>query len=95
MEHLQSYIHSLGAFSRESWQALLPALTEMGFPKGGYLLRSGEVCNALFYVSKGYCRAFFDKDGQEINTAFFFDNQIQAIWYSTTQQLRYWPLSRH
>ncbi|SFE97738.1 cAMP-binding domain of CRP or a regulatory subunit of cAMP-dependent protein kinases [Chitinophaga sp. CF118] len=76
MEKLIAYIHSLMNFSEESWEILSPALITMEFEKDQYLLQAGKVCNSLFYISKGYCRAFYDKDGQEINTSFFFENSI-------------------
>jgi CRP-like cAMP-binding protein len=76
MDNLLTYIYSLTPFSEKGWDILSPALTTMQFPKDQYLLHAGEVCDALFFVSKGYCRAFYDKDGQDINTAFFFENDI-------------------
>ncbi|PSL48298.1 CRP-like cAMP-binding protein [Chitinophaga niastensis] len=76
MKNLLAYIHSLTNFSAESWEILSPALTTITFEKDQYLLEAGKVCDALFFVSGGYCRAFYDKDGQEINTDFFFENDI-------------------
>lgn len=76
MENLLKYIHSLTSFTPDNWQALAPALTEIVLPKDEYLLQAGKVCDALYFVSSGYCRAFYNKDGQDINTAFFFENDI-------------------
>ncbi|MBN9380979.1 MAG: Crp/Fnr family transcriptional regulator [Chitinophagaceae bacterium] len=78
MQQLLAYIHSITPFSEKSWQTLLPALTELEFKKDQLLLEKGEICDALFYINKGYCRAFQRKDGREINTAFFFENDIAA-----------------
>lgn len=76
MKELLTYIYSLTTFSDDNWQHLLPALSVQQFRKDEFLLRAGEVCNALFFVSKGYCRAFYDKDGVDINTDFFFEQDI-------------------
>jgi CRP-like cAMP-binding protein len=76
MDNLLAYIHSLTDFSQKSWQLLSPALQTMEFHQGAYLLEAGKVCDALFFISRGYCRVFYDKDGQQINTAFFFENEI-------------------
>lgn len=76
MDHLLAYVQSLVPFSEESWNTLRPALTPSRFKKHAYLLKAGEVCNSLFFVSEGYCRSFYDKEGQQINTAFFFENDI-------------------
>ncbi|MEC5146090.1 Crp/Fnr family transcriptional regulator [Chitinophaga sp. 212800010-3] len=76
MQRFLEYVHSLTGFSDESWQTLAPALTEMSFPKEEYLLQAGKICDALFFITSGYCRAFYNKDGQDINTAFFFERDI-------------------
>lgn len=76
MTNLLNYIHALTDFSATSQALLQPALSIMEFKKGEYLLKEGAVCNALFYIDKGYCRSFYLKDGQEKNTAFFFEDDI-------------------
>ncbi|WP_089904311.1 Crp/Fnr family transcriptional regulator [Chitinophaga arvensicola] len=76
MENLLRYIHSLTPFSEESWQTLQPALTEMELQKDEFLLEAGKVCHALYFIDSGFCRAWYNKDGQDINTAFFFENDI-------------------
>lgn len=76
MERLRSYIHSLIDLSEEAWKALNPALTTVEYKKGDYLLREGQACNNLFFISAGYCRAFYRKGDQEINTNFFFESEV-------------------
>jgi CRP-like cAMP-binding protein len=48
-------------------------LTEQKFKKGDILLNTGEICNSLFFVSNGICKAFYNQDGKEINLAFYFE----------------------
>ncbi|MCW3464005.1 Crp/Fnr family transcriptional regulator [Chitinophaga nivalis] len=76
LDHLRAFIENLSPISAESWQQLTPALTTLTFRKKEELLQTGQVCQALFFISSGYCRAFYDKDGQDINTAFFFEGEI-------------------
>lgn len=76
MEKLRSYIHSLIDLSEEAWKALMPALTVAKYKKGHYLLQEGQVSNNLHFISAGYCRAFYRKGDQEINTNFFFESEI-------------------
>lgn len=66
MENLLRYIHALTPFTQQNWQTLAPALTAITVAKDEYLLETGKVCDALFFVSSGYCRAFQDKEGQDI-----------------------------
>lgn len=70
------YIQSLTLYTDKNWELLYPALSIVAFKKEEYLLETGKVCQALFYISKGYCRAFYDKEGRDINTAFFFEDDI-------------------
>ncbi|WEK34956.1 MAG: Crp/Fnr family transcriptional regulator [Candidatus Pseudobacter hemicellulosilyticus] len=76
MENLLKYIHSLTTFSDKSWQLLQPALTQQTFKKNEFLLKQGEICNALFYIDKGYCKSYYEIDGIVKNTGFFFENEI-------------------
>lgn len=76
MENLLTYLYSLAPLSDESRDVLLQILTERKFRKGDFLLKEGEVCNSLFFIDKGYCRSFYDKDGTEKNTAFYFEGEI-------------------
>ncbi|WP_343675173.1 Crp/Fnr family transcriptional regulator [Chitinophaga sp.] len=76
MDRLLKYIRSLTDFSSNSWAALQPALTEKTFAKNEYLLKEGQVCNALFYIDTGYCKSYYNIDGVAKNTGFFFENDI-------------------
>ncbi|MGV8135367.1 MAG: Crp/Fnr family transcriptional regulator [Mangrovibacterium sp.] len=76
MDNLLTYLHSLTPLSHESMEALLPILIKRDFKKGDFLLKEGEVCNSLFFIDKGYCRSYRDKDGTEKNTAFYFEGEI-------------------
>lgn len=76
MYNLLKYIRSLTQFSDESWELLQPALTKREFKKNELLLREGQVCSSLFYIERGYCKSFYDIDGDIKNTGFFFENEI-------------------
>lgn len=76
MQNLLKYIHSLTDFSEKSWETLLPALTKVKIEKGGYLLKEDQVCDSLYFIDEGYCRSYFNKDGFEKNTAFYFEGEI-------------------
>ena len=73
---LLKFIRSFSAFSEESWSLLRSIVAEVEFKKGEYLVQMDKICNSLFFISKGYCRAFNVQDGIEINTSFFFEKDI-------------------
>ncbi len=76
MNNLLKYLQSLATFSNESWDLLQFALSCREYKKNEFLIQEGQVCNSLFYIDKGYCRNFFEIDGTEKNTAFYFENEI-------------------
>lgn len=76
MEHLKQYIYSLTDFSDESWQILSGCMTELNVKKGEHLLKEGEVCRSVFFISSGFCKSVHNIDGKEINTAFYFENEF-------------------
>ena len=75
-------------FSEESWKILGDCLTERKFEKGDILLKTGEICNSIFFVSSGYCKAFYNQDGKEINTAFYFEYDFATNTKSLTIGLK-------
>lgn len=76
MQNLLRYIHTLTDFSDRSWELLQPALTKATMAKDDFLLKETQVCNALYFIEKGYCKSFFDKDGVQKNTDFYFENEM-------------------
>ena len=75
-DDLLTFIHSFSDFSEESWNLLRSIIIEAEFKKGDHLVEADKVCNSLFFIRKGYCRAFNIQDGMEINTCFYFENDI-------------------
>ncbi|MBB6331381.1 CRP-like cAMP-binding protein [Chryseobacterium sediminis] len=76
MQNLLKYIRSLTSFSDESWTILQPALSERNYRKNELMLQEGEVCHSLFYIDKGFCKSYYEIDGDIKNTGFFFENEI-------------------
>jgi CRP-like cAMP-binding protein len=76
MNNLKSYIESITEFSEESWSILSNCLTEMDFKKNETLLKEGQVCKSIFYITAGICKSYYNLEGKEINTAFYFENDF-------------------
>lgn len=76
MEALKKYIQSLTDFSEESFLILEDCITEFTIKKGKSLLKTGEICNSIFFIISGYCKSTYNKDGKDINTAFYFENEF-------------------
>ncbi|MBT28398.1 MAG: Crp/Fnr family transcriptional regulator [Thalassobius sp.] len=76
MQSFLKYIQSIANISDTSWQFLLPALSTTKLKKGEFLLKENQVCNALFFIETGFCRSFYNKEGEEKNTSFHFENEV-------------------
>jgi len=90
VDKLKAHIHTFVPFSEESWELLQECISVLEFKKNQPLLRAGEVCTALFFVIKGLCKSCYERDGKEINTAFFFENDfaanVKSLTSSTTSE---------
>lgn len=76
MTHLLTYIRSLAPFSDQSWEILCTHVTREEYPKNAWLTKAGKACNSLFFIIEGYCSTSYEQDEQEINTGFYFENDI-------------------
>lgn len=83
---LNSYIQSITPLSVNSWNLLQSCITEKVFKKGELLLKEGQVCQSIFFLMEGTCKSFFNLDGKEINTDFYFENDFATNIQSLTSQ---------
>lgn len=76
MNDLLQFATTLGPLSEESRAVLCSIAVPQHFKKGAFLVQAGKVCGSLFLVCRGYCRSFYLQGEQEINTGFYFENEI-------------------
>lgn len=84
MENLKRYIATITDFSEQSWTDFSNCLTEVKFDRNEQLLREGQICNSIFFISSGLCKSFYNLDGKEINTSFYFENDFATNIKSLT-----------
>lgn len=82
MKNLEAYINTLTDFSVQSFAILQECMTELTFRKNEKLLKEGEVCKAIYFISSGYCKSYYNKEGRDINTAFYFENEFATNLHS-------------
>lgn len=88
MNSLKKYIESITEFSEQSWTALSSSLKEMDFKKNELLLKEGQVCNSIYFITSGICKSCYNLDGKEINTAFYFENDFATNIQSLRTSLK-------
>lgn len=76
MDSLKKYIESITDISQENWGLLSDCLIVKKFNKNELLLKEGEICKSIFFISEGICKSYLYLEGNEINTAFYFENDF-------------------
>lgn len=72
MEGLRKYFEKLITLTDEEWNAFARKLQRKQLMARTPLLHQGEVCTYVAFVEKGAFRFFYNRDGEERVTAFFF-----------------------
>ncbi|MCW3125543.1 MAG: Crp/Fnr family transcriptional regulator [Bacteroidetes bacterium] len=88
MDDLLIFLRTLTDFSEESWHILSQIVKKVEYHKGDYLVQADKVCHSLFFISRGYCRAFHIQEGVEVNTMFYFEGEIATNINSYATQVR-------
>lgn len=70
----------------ENWMIFESILQTKALKKKEYLLKQGQICQGIFYLSKGCLRAFYlDDSGKDISTSFYFQDDFLREIESMTE----------
>lgn len=50
-------------------------------------MKEGEICQAIYFISEGYSKAFHIVDGEEKNTNFYLEHDFATNIHSLTQHV--------
>ncbi|AFD08902.1 Crp/Fnr family transcriptional regulator [Solitalea canadensis] len=68
-------------------QALMSTIVRSKhFDKKDYLLRAGEIERNMWWIASGAVRLFYEKDGEEVDTMFTFENSFVTSCASLLSQ---------
>lgn len=73
--------------SDEDWSRFEAILETIKLNKKEYLLKEGQICRGIFFLSEGVVRTFHINDGREINTSFHFQNDFLREIESMTNNI--------
>ncbi|AXY74347.1 Crp/Fnr family transcriptional regulator [Paraflavitalea soli] len=79
---IRQAIGQLHVLSEVEWTAFAGKLQVKTFKKGDYLIREGQVENAIYFINKGSTRNYFLKDGKEFTVDFQFKGDFVTAYYS-------------
>jgi CRP/FNR family transcriptional regulator, anaerobic regulatory protein len=79
---LKAFISNFIEVTEDEWSLHRDALTRRFLKKGEYLLREGQVCEHVSFVTKGYLRVYSMINDEEISNYFFFENNYATDYAS-------------
>jgi CRP-like cAMP-binding protein len=81
-ERFRKKMESFSPVSDEDFQRLPDVMHEKHFHKGEVLLKEGQVCSRFYFILRGCIRSFCLEDGKEVNTKFYFEDDIACDFNS-------------
>ncbi|WP_158655232.1 Crp/Fnr family transcriptional regulator [Flavivirga eckloniae] len=79
----QQYI----SFPEEDWDKIKQNIGVKHYKKGDVFLRSGQTSNTLGFITRGFFRKYYLKDGDEINFWFYHENQFLVAYQSFLERV--------
>lgn len=84
---LRTYVRTIAPLSEADCTLLEAIAVPAAYPKNGLLLRPGEVCGAVAFITKGLFRLYYvDGAGHEVNARFATENQFIVDYHSFLSQ---------
>ena len=66
MEEFTTYLNGISQLSTQSISELTAMCKNFNFPKGHFLVKTGQVSQYLYFVKKGIGKVYYLKDGKEL-----------------------------
>jgi len=70
------FLASIKELSSDLKAGISNCLQKETHPKKTIILKEGEVCHRLYFIEKGFVRAFYRRNNQEITSWFMTENQM-------------------
>ena len=87
MEKLRSVVNAIMPVSQQDFDLLLPIAKFIAVKKKTDLLKQGDVCKHIYFVTSGFFRMFYiDLEGNEINSRFTMENNFIVDFQSFLTQ---------
>ena len=87
MTEFVSAFNRLSVLSNEASEDLLDCLSAKSFNKGDLLLKNGQVCKNLYFISEGLTKTFFAKEDKEFIMRFFPEHTLFTVVDSFVSQI--------
>lgn len=82
METLRLYFNKFFKLNDSEWKDFESCLTKANITNKEQILKQGEHCNFIAFIQEGSFRFYFEKEGEEKITAFFFKGDFVTNYRS-------------
>ncbi len=82
LETLRKYFNKFLLLDDSEWKDFESCLTKVSVTNKEQILKRGEHCKFIAFIHQGSFRFYFDKDGEEKITAFFFEGDFVTNYRS-------------
>lgn len=86
IQRLKLMCDSYHPLAEDDWKVFEAAFYPRKVRKGEILQNAGEVCKKCYFVSEGSIRTYHYKDGEEVHTAFHFEDNFVSDYESLTTE---------
>ena len=73
---LRQYLTRFADLTDQEWEALEKQLIGRSIGRKDFLIQQGQTATEIGFLLSGSCRLFYEQDGQEKTTYFFFENNL-------------------
>ena len=86
LTQIKKVIQETSFFSESDWETLAPQFQKKKYEKGDLFLSAGQVSKKLGFISKGFFRKYYIRNGDDINFWFYKENQFLVAYRSFLDQ---------
>lgn len=79
---VQTWLREIADLTAEEAQAIDSKLIPFSCKKNTLLLKQGHSCEYIYFIEKGFARAFYTKNGKDATTWFARENDIITSMYA-------------
>lgn len=73
---LRAYVNRFMVLPEPDFAAMQQRMVRQTIPKGGHLLKAGEVCPYVAFINKGHLRSYCLVKGEEVTYNFWFEGNF-------------------
>ncbi|MBL7854804.1 MAG: Crp/Fnr family transcriptional regulator [Cyclobacteriaceae bacterium] len=73
---LRAYVNRFMVLPEPDFAAMQQRMVRQTVPKGGHLLKAGEVCTGIAFINKGHLRSYCLVKGEEVTYNFWFEGNF-------------------